>query len=350
MLFLWCLQASAIVNIVDQGTFLTVCSEYGDYKVDEPVLIDLIKSPAFERLKYIHQYGVCRYARQEKQFTRYDHSLGVFVLLRKFDARLEEQIAGLLHDVSHTVFSHVGDLVFNTYFKKYSYQDDIHEWYLKKVGILDLLNSYGLESCCNAKAKKRFRMLEQDKPDLCIDRIEYLLRGGLVDDFIEQKDIDAILQDLSFENLQWFFVTQESARKLADLSLKLSEHIFGSDWNIFIYTQASNALKHAVEVGVLNMDDIHFSIDDIVWRKMQQSSDEFLKQSIDTIIHYQKYFKLSTADDYDMHFKGKFLGVDPWVETDCGLQRLSEIDKDYASEFKRVKGSIENGWYFKLIK
>jgi HD superfamily phosphohydrolase len=343
------IQIQAIVTTIDHGNYVTIQSEYGDYKIEEPVLIDLIKSPAFERLKYIHQYGVCRFAREEKQFTRYDHSLGVFVLLRKFGASIEEQIAGLLHDVSHTVFSHVGDVLFNTYFKKYSYQDDIHEWYLKKVGIINILKSYGLETCCTVQAKKRFRMLEQDRPNLCIDRIEYLLRGGLVDNFIMQDDVHKILNDLYFENLQWVFVTKESAKKLADLGLKLSEHIFGSDWNIFIYTQASNALKHAVEIGVLNMDDIHFSTDDVVWQKMAASSDPYLIQELDKITHYKKYYTLGNQNDFDIHLKGKFLCIDPWVEIKDGTQRLREIDLEYACEFNRVKNLIERGWYFKLV-
>ncbi len=58
-------------------------------------------------------------------------------------ASLDEQIAGLLHDVSHTVFSHVGDFVFNFESKKDAYQDSCHEWFLKKYGIEEILSKHG---------------------------------------------------------------------------------------------------------------------------------------------------------------------------------------------------------------
>jgi len=50
--------------------------------------------------------------------TRFDHSVGVMLLIRKLgagsspaSALLKEQVAALLHDVSHTAFSHVIDYV-----------------------------------------------------------------------------------------------------------------------------------------------------------------------------------------------------------------------------------------------
>ena len=39
--------------------------------------------------------------------THFEHSLGAFILVRRLDAALDEQIAALLHDASHTAFSHV---------------------------------------------------------------------------------------------------------------------------------------------------------------------------------------------------------------------------------------------------
>ena len=59
-------------------------------------------------------------------------------------------------------------------------------------------------------------MLEQDKPDLCMDRIEYLLRGALVDNLIDSKYIMPIVQeDLYFENQTWIFKHADKARQLA---------------------------------------------------------------------------------------------------------------------------------------
>ena len=45
--------------------------------------------------------------------TRYEHSVGVMLLARRVGGGLREQVAALLHDVSHTAFSHVIDHVFH---------------------------------------------------------------------------------------------------------------------------------------------------------------------------------------------------------------------------------------------
>ena len=44
--------------------------------------------------------------------TRLEHSLGVYLLLTRLGAGRRERVAGLLHDVSHTAFSHAVDFLF----------------------------------------------------------------------------------------------------------------------------------------------------------------------------------------------------------------------------------------------
>ena len=88
-----------------------------------------------QRLKSIHQYGVGYYTTHTEEYNRFDHSVGVFVVLKKKGAKLDEQIAGLLHDVSHTVFSHVGDWVFGKEYQEDDYQSTIHRLYLAVSGV-----------------------------------------------------------------------------------------------------------------------------------------------------------------------------------------------------------------------
>jgi hypothetical protein len=73
---------------------------YGKVKIEEPVLLKLLKSPSVLRLKNISQFGVPDLYYHFKNYSRYEHSVGVMILLRKLGATLEEQVAGLLHDVS----------------------------------------------------------------------------------------------------------------------------------------------------------------------------------------------------------------------------------------------------------
>ena len=82
--------------------------------IEEPAILDLIGCPTFQRLKGVRQAGPSALAFPFKDVTRFEHSLGVFILLRRLRRRRREQVAGLLHDISHTAFSHAVDFVFSS--------------------------------------------------------------------------------------------------------------------------------------------------------------------------------------------------------------------------------------------
>src|SRR5512139_2939097 len=98
-------------------------SVYGEVDLEESVLLDLMQTQAMQRLRGVLQHGITALIGITRPVTRFDHSLGVMLLVRRLHARaeqnampsqlargsLEEQIAALLHDVSHTAFSHVID-------------------------------------------------------------------------------------------------------------------------------------------------------------------------------------------------------------------------------------------------
>src|SRR3954462_4493946 len=87
---------------------------YGDVSIDHPAILALIACPTFQRLRGIRQAGPSACAFPFKTVTRFEHSLGVHLLLRRLRADGREQVAGLLHDISHTAFSHAVDFVFST--------------------------------------------------------------------------------------------------------------------------------------------------------------------------------------------------------------------------------------------
>lgn len=77
---------------------------YGREDIKEPVLQELLKTEPVLRLKGISQFGMPNRYYPFKGFSRYEHSVGVMLLLGRLGASVEEQVAGLLHDVSHLRF------------------------------------------------------------------------------------------------------------------------------------------------------------------------------------------------------------------------------------------------------
>src|SRR5690348_9996414 len=83
------------------------------------LLVALVDTPEFQRLRRIRQLGLAYFAYQAAEHSRFTHSLGAFHLAARMIAKLrlsyeiaEEhqtavRVAALLHDIGHGPFSHV---------------------------------------------------------------------------------------------------------------------------------------------------------------------------------------------------------------------------------------------------
>lgn len=337
------------ILVAEKLETLKIETAYGPCDIHEPVLIELLESKGVQRLKQIHQYGSIRYVVPVENYSRYDHSLGVFMLLRMQNCSLQEQVAGLLHDASHTAFSHVAEFVFDHHSLKNSYQDDIHDWFLQKSGLSLILAKHGMTSEAINPKQKAFVALDQDLPNLCADRIDYNLQGGRRHGLLKDSDVEEILKDLRFENGIWFFDNAATAKKLAMIPLHFTEYFWGSAWKLLIDYWTSEALKRAIKIDLINLDDVHFSTDDVIWEKLIASQDSEVIVIIDKIRNYEEHFSMVPKSESQLILKDKFRGVNPWIRTEKGLQRLTDIDPEFAAEFKRVKAVMEGGWPIKFV-
>ncbi len=323
---------------------------YGSTTVHKPVLIELLQSPSMQRLKKIDQYGITAYATNLPSFNRYHHSVGVFMLLRKFNCSLHEQIAGLLHDVSHTVFSHVADVVFEQTSDKNSYQDDIHEWFINQTELAALLIKHGIQVKDILHKQHHFKALERPIPYLCADRIEYNLRGGLVENLFTENEIKTTMEALRLENGIWFFTQKAPAKKLAEVALYLQESAYTSPTSCMLYEWAGKLLRHALEINLITSKEIHFSTDIVVLEKLKRSNDTTIQNLMLKIFNYEQFFSIGTPDNFDLNLPVKFRGLDPLVKVGSVLKPLSKLDSSFAQQFATSKKLIARGWYFKYRK
>lgn len=327
---------------------LLLSTPYGDVTIHEPILIDLIKSPSMQRLKEIDQYGITAYITSLPSFSRYDHSIGVLVLLRKYGCSLHEQIAGLLHDVSHTVFSHVADVIFKQHSEKNSYQDDIHEWFIGKTELATILKNHGFAVKDILHKQKTYKALERDIPYLCADRIEYNLHGALVEKLLTKKDIKKIIQSLHLQDGIWFFTEIEQARKLAKVSLYLQQYAYTSPASCLVYHWMGKVMQRALEIEFVSMNDIHFSTDILILDKIKKSDDAIIKNLVQNIKNHEKLFTIGSSEKYDLNLPVKFRGLDPLIKINNELKPLTDLDKTFAQEFKNAKLKMVQGWHISL--
>jgi HD superfamily phosphohydrolase len=93
----------------------------------EALLIELIDTPAFQRLRRIRQLGLASLTFHGGEASRFTHSLGVMAITRRAFDRLCTGMpellpyralvlcASLLHDIGHGPFSHTGEELFRTH-------------------------------------------------------------------------------------------------------------------------------------------------------------------------------------------------------------------------------------------
>ena len=317
---------------------------YGSIEVGEPVLIDLIHSPAMQRLKKVHQYGICFYTTYKENYTRYDHSLGVFTILRLKGASLEEQIAGLLHDVSHTAFSHVGDWVFGKEFQEQDYQSTIHTLYLMNSGVAKILAKYGYGIDEFSLSEKRSFMLEKSLPDLCADRIDYNIQGAFYQNMLTKEECQTLVDGLAYVDGRWVLSSKELAVKLARFSVFMTEACWGSADDYVLSKWLAEAILRGIKTGLLSWNDLHFGVDQEIWDALSASNDPVIRNRMSMIASPREHYRVVSPEEAVIQVRFRCRGIDPWVRNGDSIVRLSSLDHEYASSLQRLRELSVEGW------
>lgn len=298
---------------------------YGTFSIDSPVIIEIISSKDFQRLKKLNQYGIPdKYYHIKNHGTRYSHSIGVFLLLKKLGASLEEQLAGLTHDLSHTAFSHVVDWIWRGGHKE-GFQDSQHNDFLKKSEISKIIEKYGLDSK-RIGEHKNFNLLEQEIPDLCADRIDYSIQ-----EFPKKVAIYCYKNLTSFDE-KIVFKNKNSALIFARNFLVRQMTHWGGFEAAARYGLLAKALRIGLVKNIIQFDDF-WKFDDFVAQKIEKSKNKEVKKIL-------KILKRKTLKGLPLTkekvFK-KFRHVDPLFISNHKLIRLSDIDKEFKKELEEAK-------------
>ena len=338
---LWCLVCCPILAAQIE-TF------YGTLPVEEPVLLELIDSPAFQRLKHIHQYGIAYYTTHPEEFTRYEHSLGVFALLRVKGCSLEEQIAGLLHDVSHTVFSHSGDSIFNRQDQEIDYQNLTHSDYLERSGLGTILRKYGYSVEEIQPTEEHFPALEKPLPKLCADRLDYNLQGAFHQGFMTYEEAMKLFHEIQWIGGEWISQDHALLKKLVRYSLFMTQDCWGSPTTYVLSLWLAEAILRGFEIELMSLEDIRFGQDQEIWNRLVGSRDPLIQKNMHMILHAADYHRVVSSEGADLLITTKFRGIDPFVVRDGKRLRLTVTDPLLAEEFQSVKGRMAQGWSIKF--
>jgi HD superfamily phosphohydrolase len=282
------------------------------------LVVSLIDSPEFQRLRRIRQLGLAYFAYQAAEHSRFTHSLGAFHLAGRMIAKLRfsyeispeaqtaVRVAALLHDLGHGPFSHVIENILNFHHEQFT----IDAVLSPETEVGKLLRAFSAELPHNVatiiRGDFRPRALAQlVSSQLDVDRMDYLLRDSLmtgakygifdlewiiksieineVDDYLYVSApgiyaVEDYLQARYYMYRQvYFHRTLRSAEAVLKVLLKRAITLFGSGGDV--WQTDGSAMKKILSGEKLSLKE-HLEMDDtdILFsiKRWQYSSDAIL--------------------------------------------------------------------------
>ncbi len=317
---------------------------HGPETIDEPVLIDVIGSAAMQRLKGVLQHGISALIGITTPVSRYEHSLGVMLIVRRLGAPVEEQIAALLHDVSHTAFSHVIDYVVQNHDAQ-SYHEEVKVDYVAGTDLPEVLARHGYDWRAFMD-EEHFPLLEQPAPALCADRLDYFLRDAHDLGLASLEACRAALTHLVVREGRIMVDDLPTARWMGYTYIAADDRSWADFREVGLYELAAQAIRRGLALGVITQQDF-WGTDAIVWQKLHTSPDAALQATLRLVDRRTGFIPDEAAPTF--RISTKIRTIDPDVVLNGRAARLSDLEPDFAShraDYIRRKSGL---WPMRVI-
>ncbi len=320
-------------------------SFYGNFEITDLLLLDLLNSNAVQRLKHIHQAGISSMLGILEPMTRYQHSVGTMLLVKKLGAGHKEQAAALLHDLSHTAFSHVVDFVFGKH-GEHGYHDVKKLDFIQNTQIPMIAKRHKLD-WQELVDEDRYPLLEQSAPLFCADRVDYTLRSITDMKLASNSDCQSFLDSLIVYEKRIVSNSQAAAQWFAEIYLRASETSWLSVREIGLYELTARAIKVALEEKIITEKELWLT-DQELWDKLHESKNLRLQKALEPITAKSEFVIDHKNPDFVLSPKVRF--IDPEVLIDNEVKTLSTIDKNFAQRLDEYLSKYRKPMMIRYLK
>ncbi|MCJ2159110.1 HD domain-containing protein [Leuconostoc mesenteroides] len=179
--------------------------------VEDPIILDLINTPEFQRLRRVKQLGITSSVFHGAEHSRFGHSVGVYELAHRITERFEQYysdvwdpkerlltlVAALLHDIGHGAFSHTFEHLFHTDHEAMTREIITGDTEIHRVLAQVSPDFPNKVASVIAKTYENPQVVQLISSQIDVDRMDYLLRDAY---FTGTKygefDIDRILRTM----------------------------------------------------------------------------------------------------------------------------------------------------------
>lgn len=323
-----------------------MCARYndllwGEIDLREPLLGELVASAPVQRLRGIRQAGASYYLYPERRAnTRFEHSLGVLHILAALGASLEERVAGLLHDVPHTAFSHTVDIVFPS--DEHNYHERFQHEVVMRSTIPLILERHQVPLRA-ALEPHAFPLLEQPLPNLCADRIDYALRDAITAGLATSAEAREFLTFLVPTGQGIAVNDQDAALWFARLFIEANASLWTGPNEAGSYWALAGAIRRGLSTGAFSEADL-FLTDDEAMLKLRSSGDDLVNAFLSLLEPGTRFYPVSGSGPlFKAHMKQRVVDPPVRLRGESRLRPLSTISAEYALLLRDVppQGRIE---------
>lgn len=240
----------------------------------ESLLIQLVDTPEFQRLRRIRQLGTASFTFHGAEGSRFTHSLGVMHVARLAFDRLMDYYpqlkpyralvlcGALLHDIGHGPFSHTGEEIFHSH----------HETWTRTIlrespRVRELLDQFNSELATQLEQVylKTFELpiiSQLVSSQLDCDRLDYLLRDSyFTGASYGQLDLDRILMALDYDPQTQQLVVAQKGQAAIEHYLVVRYFMYAQIYNhpknlasAWGLVQAFRRAKELLKLGKISAD------------------------------------------------------------------------------------------------
>ena len=225
----------------------------------------LAETPPMARLRQVGMNCGCEYTSFPRfagwvPYSRFDHSVGVGLIVWHFTGDLRQSAAGLLHDAATPAFAHVVDFLHGDHLHQESTEARTAELIETSPELQALLKEYGLTTE-DVADYHRYPIADNDSPQLSADRLEYTLGDLRCYGFAGADALRVFYEDLTVwrdesGRPELAFRTRETACAFTQASLQTAR-VYVADEDRFAMQALADLLRDAVNRQVLTEDDLY---------------------------------------------------------------------------------------------
>ncbi len=310
-------------------------------------IVEFAKVKEMQRLKDVGMNCGCEYTRFDRfknlrPYSRFDHSIGVALIIWNFTRDQKQSIAGLLHDIATPVFAHTIDFLNGDHEKQESTETATASLINSSHEIQSLLAKYevALPDIINYHL---YPIADNDSPKLSADRLEYTLGNMYNYGFASLAEIKSIYEDLGVGIVEGqhelLFKSKAKALLFSEYMVDCS-NIYICDEDRFAMQALADLIAKAITNEVITREDLYLDEKTIIGKF--ESDVELLR----VWNEYRSYSKIHSSayklsDRYSVKVSAKRRYINSMIEN---IGRVMDIDASLQKQIRMIEEKDFSVW------